>query len=1030
MKRPIWIKQMLVIIAVFSLFLGLAVSAAETVYTPSYVKKTTAPTGTVKPDPSKSYLDQNFSSSWTVSSSTVRTSRQKLNGTTILQLNFRDTFSDNALQLIYPEPENAENYTTLTIPLNIEAENASGYCRVTIECPLSDNLKTISTQAMVPLNAWHEIRMDITEASSIESITVTFSFDTVDVPEKIRISPLFFHNDTQKNYISRYNTSLFKITGGRLTETGGLISVHPYGNSTDLDGDIVLSELPAEGTQAFMLVTLSGNIEGGTLSMGSRSAKNNLITYAECGALPMQNGRAVYSFPFTASDAMVSYRLSFRNSVYSGNGICIESIDILFTTDLPPQATGNGYVSAITVNPENGRLTIQGSVSQKITNTYKKDELVVYAVPYTAESKIENGQPVYDGTELHRSQLYMNFELILDAELTARYAGTHMFCVTVEGADHSPLLISMPRGAEYGSPTSSSHSIVGIEGGSVVGTFESNASHVIVDVPFDRLVTQTVPPDRQASHLPYSNTVKTYGSDGTAVYLDAALMGELLTEIGFYHSANLDVYLRITDKNTNFLTNISTLNAWDMEIYSAILRTFLTYDSALMQDAVSGIILGNAVSYSADSFPEDTPLAIYAYTAKLSALINVTFNTVNATLEPSHTSIIIPYNANGSYNHIVNQMVAWHNKRMGSPTWYVMYCLYSEDKQEEETFHALLSDAKRLFDASSHFGVNGEAKGILYFYTPNEASSAESITAEYDTLCEEVLSQNPTAVFLSVRWILDERKEQLYRNLKNLRDWGKNSTIVTLDAEYTSDSAEPEEKNDYRYTVWDFTNLYHNDGWVSGGTVIGCSTERSEIFSQSAGISCRALRTRVYSDYEISKASAIVLRNFNQSMDFSGIDQLVFRFSVAETAEASTLIFVIGNERIRAEYPLNDVEPGTVHTVQCPISDFEGKTNVDYIGVMVYSGESAVLEIQSVTLRSREMPSEAMAALFTPPAELPPERGLEVYFTVGILFVVTVFAAILIIRRDKEETEQRKLSAHTPNLSGSKNTRRPYYHQR
>ncbi len=1043
---------MLVLIAVFAIFLGLNVSAVEPAYTSSYVQEISSLPKTDNeqpPEASEYILDPNFSDTWIVSSNSIRMSRQKINGTAILQLNFRDSFSDKEMQLTYHEPCSLKDYTTLSLPLNIEtADNSSvGNCRVTVELIRSENdsdtnnqtqntPNKVLTQAMVPVNTWHEIVIDITEAEALESITVTFTFDTIDVPERIRISPLQLNDSIQNNYVSRYSTSHFKISGGRLNNANGVVSLHPFGTLTEIDGNFALNELPTEGTQAFMLVTLSGNITGGTVTMGCRSAKSEIMTYADCGALQLQNGRYIYSFPFLASDAMISYRLSFRNCTYTGNGIRIESISIVFTEDSPPRATGNGFVSGIALNRENGRLTIQGSVSQTITNTYKKDSLVVYAVPYTAECRIEEQHTVWEGTEIHRSKLFMNFELILDAELTARYVGTHMFYVTVEGEEHAPILLSMPMGADYGVDAETEHSIVGIEGGSAVGTFESNASHVIVDIPFDRLVVKTVTPAQQDKTDPTAfltaNTLKTHTPDGTAIYLDTNLLKELLTEIGFYHSANLDVYLRISDASTVFINNISRLNAWDMEVYSAILTAILTYDSSLMQNAISGVILGEAVCYSEEAFAGEKQQAknLYTYTAKLSALINVTYSTVNSCLRTSQASVVVPYAANGSYNPLVNQMLAWHNKRTGSPIWYVMYCFSTADKAETNTFDSLIYDAERLLDTSSHFGPDGESAGCLYFYVPNADYSAESITMEYNAFCEDVLPKNPKAVFLSVRGVLDERKEQLYRSLKTLRNGEKNSTIVTIEANTIPTTPEPDEKNTFEYTVWDFSNLYHNNGWVSGGAVAGCGTERSEIFSQDMGKSCRALRTKVYSNFENSMASAIVLRNFNQSIDFSGVDQLVFRFSIAETQDTSTLIFVMGNERIRAEYPLTDVTPSTVHAIRCPLSEFSGKNDVDYIGVMVYSGESAVLEIQSVTLQSQAMSPDSMAALFTLSEEELPDKGLEAYFTIGIILVITVFASVMLIHRDKEESDRKSPPPHSGNQNSTHSNNRTIYYTR
>ncbi len=988
--------------AVLSAVLGLGVSADEAAEEPtykwSYVQEAVSPVVEGK----TVYLpDPEFSQRWLVPADGVRVSRQVIDDTPVLQLNLRDSFSENQVKITYDEPCTLAGYDVVSVLLNIGGVETEGpsYYRVSVEISLSGGEKAFS-EAWVSPNGWQELVMDISDAEEMEAFTVTVFCDGVPLPKMLRIASLHLDYSERYDHIERYSTHFFEVSGGRLGGAGDRIVLHPYGGTADLEGDFVLREIPQDRTQAFMLVTLSGQISGGSVTMGYRTAYHGSVSYADSGALALQNGTYVYSFPFIVSEDMISYCLSFRNVALSGSGITVESVSVIFTEDIPLQTTGAGFVSGISLNGENGRLTIEGSVSQAVVSSYKKDELVVYAVPFTSSPRLEGDHVLWEGTEILRSKLYMNFELVLDAELTSRYAGTHMFYAAVEGEEHDPILLSHPRGVDHAVHRVEDNSIVGIEGASAVGVFESNASHVIVDMPFDRLVLQVIKPemleDGQGGRAVLDDAVKLVAADGTMILLDKAFLDELLAEIGFYSSANLEVYLRVTDADTVFVNNIGRLTAWDMEIYSAILSAVFSMESQLMKEAVSGVILGEAVTYTKEQFHD---ISAYDYASRLNTLMQVTYSTMNLYLDPSGICVIVPFLEKGDYNAVVSQMIAFHNERTGGIPWYLMFAF--SHSGEGDGFVSVRSEAESLMESSRTFGSAGQAIGHLFFYIPDVENSADEITLAYNSFCEYV--RNPRAVFLSVRALVDDRKEQLYRLLKNIRKEEKNSVIETITAEYMEDGAEDIPS----YTVWDFSNLYHNDGWVSGGAVSGCGTGRSEIFSQFGGISRRALRTKVYSNFENSMASAIILRNFSYAIDLNGADDLVFRFSVAETEELSTLIFVLGNERIRAEYTLTDVLPGMVHTVRCPVAEFSGKDRVAYIGVMVYSGESAVLEIESVKVQSGSLSHDEMAALFAPPTAALAEKSFAGFYIAGILGVITVFLAVMLIRRDREDVEQK-----------------------
>ena len=169
-----------------------------------------------------------------------------------------------------------------------------------------------------------------------------------------------------------------------------------------------------------------------------------------------------------------------------------------------------------------------------------------------------------------------------------------------------------------------------------------------------------------------------------------------------------------------------------------------------------------------------------------------------------------------------------------------------------------------------------------------------------------------------------------------------------------------------------------------------------------------ALQADVYPDYENGMASAIVLRNFSRRTDLTYINEIVFDFSIDGTESASTVIFIVGNELSRAEFTLEEVEPGVIHRISCPVSRYNGRNSVAYVGVMVYSDDSAVLEIQKVKLESDTLTAAEIRALFDAPAEPEEKAGYTAYYLSGMIAVLSVFVTALMIRRDREDSELRE----------------------
>jgi len=978
------IGMLIAILTLSALVIGLsAETVSRAVYRQSYVRGSDQ----IESDMSILIPDPDFSSEWFVEGEGVRVIRQEMDEYFTLRLSVRNTFSEDEIVLVNENPTSILGRNLMYIPLSVEMGSLETNIAMNVRVGIHSAEGEYYSSAVIDTDSWQEIVVDVSLIERIDRVTISLDCGE-ETPKTVRFSPVYYASGNNFDHISRYLTPSYEMTNAMAAYENGILTIRTTGADADVEGNFAFSETLPTGTEAFLLVTLSGEIVEGNMTCAFRKDG----TYADSSPISLQGGRYVYSFPFSSGESD-GYRLSFRNVMTSRDGgITVESVSVLWTGYNLPKTTANGYVSSIAMNSANGRLTVSGSVSQDVVTAHRNDELVLYAVPYTHESVTD--PTLWGGVELMRSGIFMDFELVLDAALTAKYIGTHMFYVSIEGEVEEKLLLSAPRGVDHSPFVPEDASIVGISGVSAVGGFESNAAHVIVDLPFDRLILSD-DGDRASTEVQIATT------DGSIVRLNGSLLSELQAEVGFYNSANMKVYLRITNGEGSFAEGAASLDARGAMVYSTVLGHLFSSFSENGGESPAGVILGECTAYTREDFEARS---MYYCTMRLAELMRITYSTMYLYTNGAPGCVILPVETGGEYNGVVGQMLAIHMSRRGAMPWYLMYSFNHDAKDEDGKYSTVLREAKYLLDTAQAFGGEGGALGLMYCFEPSEGTRASAVTPEYNKLCEAAEVYSPRVFFLEPGNLEDDQKEQLCRLLKSIRKEEKNSIIESFGAEYI----DPVEKVEGGFTAWDFSGLYHTDGWIAGGSVDGCDTERSEIFSVFEGYSARALRLDIFPDHEDGMASGIVLRNFKTAVDLSGVDDLIFRFSVADTTENSTVIFIVGNEQGRGEYTVNDAVPGVVYAVRCPLSEYSGRGNAAYLGVMVYSADSAVLEIESVELLSSTLTPEEIEGLFIArDDDIELERANGGFYIAAVIGIITVFIVALMIRRDREEAEAR-----------------------
>lgn len=1026
--------ELLLVLAVFLLFASLPLSAsapspsfeepeeaAQTLngddgkispYSPAVFLRSDAVVETPSPLPAGShYLDESFAGNWSFSGDVRRAAKQNADALSILQVSLqnREPFSGYAL-LQHTASYNLSRYDTLSFRIRLMSSelsqnDAQNYGKITVELSGGGGTETYYSVVYVVPDQWQTVTVDISPCRSVNAISIHVAYGAV--PRRIQItSPWSGSNRLFHAMTERYQTPALEAENGRLRQSSdGYTVFYPEDRIASLSGRLSLDTEPTAGQTGMLCVTLSGASTEGTLSAGFRDLSG---AWTDTVSLPLENGLHLYPFPFTVPEGLVAYRLVFRGAVVESGGIGIESVSFQWSGQNDAALSGLGYVANVSYQQDTGELLVSGNVAQSALSEHIRDELVLYAIPYeyyTAESYPDAvlSAESLGGTELMRSRISMNFDLTLSAAITARYIGTHMFYVTLEHADGTgKMLVSLPKGVDGAVNNLGEMSIIGIDGASAVGVFESNSTHAVIDVPFDTLIRRIDREEmdeeaRTAPSIAGQVRISTGNSANPVyLYLDEDLLNTLIAEISFYDSARIEVYLRVTDSALVSPARVIAMDDGDLAVYSAVL-TYLLRQSG----EVSGVIMGRPVSYVPEMFSD---ISVFQYARSFAKLMRVTYSLAVPYVDPDKFCVVMPYLAPGLWNGAVNQAISLALEQLGNIPWSLLYC-FDSDNAGRSTFIQTAKAADNLIENTAVFGIR-TAASLMLRYEPVEISEEGDLTAlssDFELLCEVAEPYTPRAIFIAVNNLRDNRKETFYRLMKYIRPEDKNSKIADFSAFHTpSGEAEPYGT----YTLWDFQNAYYTDGWVSGGTVSACGTGWSGIFSEENGGYSRVLRTPVYAGFESGTASEIILRNFSRRIDLTGVSKVRFRFAVTESGEKetpspATVIFILGNNTSRAEYYLYDVEPGKVQTVLCSLEEY--RDPVSYLGIMVYADDASVLELESVRFESDTLTGDELRLLFYPVAEEEASAGFTPLLLLFVVAVISLCLLALTIRRDRED---------------------------
>lgn len=1051
--------------AVLPLFLAVPTSAdvaeARGVCVPGFVGDESA---TFSPDTSGAAEGEapsvlNFgldSDSWSFSG-VVESSRRRTKDSILAAYAYIDSQAQsNAL-----EADPASRYTEFTLDLSDAGFPADDYSsfffgislsgsgneRYRIETDLYCGNERLGAELYAE-NGWNLVALDIAELSGkLSHLRVTVYY-TDYVPGVVKISTPYAAREYYAGFTlaEKFLTPRIVSGDGAVAQRSG--RVRPDGGKASLGGVLTTDSVTRENDILYFEVSTEGIKQGSlTLSVSYTDPKIPQTVSAKISV----SGDGAVVCPIKAAGEVYSFNLSFDNTDCDGY-FTIRSIRLLRfgSTPLPTGkftsesgASGEvGSVSKITLSADKKEVVFSGSMM--------RDAAVEYGASRRGDGRIRFFALSADDMEdMTRAEELGSIKLTTVFEYTASFpksiTGDILYFAAVTDKNGSLCLLSPPRRADSSYvQDSQAQASLGLVSNAPVGAFEANASRVIVDFPFSEYLTENA--GSKGAQCVYSYVNEETGETGTEkVYITSDSLASLDSDIAFYTSVGIKVYVRLLSssvENSPLGGMLLPSGAREESRYTAVV-SFLAerYPSA-------GFILGRAVNDVGEGKVTD----------HLDAVIRQLALTYSASDAPA----VLPMkDADGGsvYSPLAASIII--EKRLeetGYIPWTLLYTIkYFEDdvslldRAEENSSELELSPPpkmyllepdyqylrKRLDERVAELNIlRSESDDPLSVSFPDIAEYTAELFGEFLTR-----EKNVACVFLSLGKTGMRTNHTLYSSLKKLSGSSGRVFDAVAGEVYANDTTYTG-----KYALFDFSDKYYTDGWITGGGDDVCLSDTAELGADGKD-PVRVLRAQFSlggNSSAYAGAAGIALHSFAEKTDLSTADELVFTLTAANSdgsadysdysgspadsikvmvesaeydfaAEGSgfTLVLVVGGADSRAEYYAGGIVPGREYTLSCPLSLSPDAAEVEYIGVMVYyngtaASSDAVLEIQKVELYSRSMSDSELAAAFARKDNDVPALREDYRAAGGLLLlaaVVTAAVLTLITRLEREENE-------------------------
>lgn len=943
------------------------------------------------------------------------------------------------------DPDEAENgYTSYimeldeysagrynTIAFGILADNCAAL-GLSIDISVVTVDEELTARVRIEPNSWNMIYMDASLLESrITSMTVTVNY-AGDLPESVTLTKPYLAKNSPAGftYAERVSANTWNTIAGTAMIRSGRIRPDDNGQAM-ITAPLITTTRIVPGSAAYFEIHLNGVVSGnmtlGVLYAGAAEEQRQMMRKVSLNA-----SDGVYTIPVTADTEIISYSLAFDNMVCEEDAITVQSLRVYGSGN--PPIGGNSDIGTVESLTRTGsRVVFSGILERQAASVYSSHELHFYAIPGWHADDLSYA------VDLGGIKITTRFQHTVDLSAlgAASAADTFRFFAGIPTED-GIMTLSPPRYPDAPPVSVSTVSNMGLYAAASVGVFESNASNVMLELPLDELIRSSGGLEVPYALLGSEADTGVFSQSGMgSFHLNEELLRTLDSEINFYLSAGIRVYLRLTaaspvpgltyggENYANYA--VSASGSESRQMYAALIRTL-----SARWDRISGISLGRGVNYGAlvgDASLENA--AVYA--TELAELCRITYSAASAYVPD--VTVIVPYveymtdeqgDALWLPDRTLAVMLAHKLDEMGSIPWVLMYCVDSteDDLTSPVTLSRTLTDLELESPA-----------GLMLFWQPtvsdltrqhliyNAQADTEPmdmshfIANRFGMMCAAGEKFRARAVFLSMANFPDGAGQTFFEYLKN--ESAGDSGRYVYDSVAEDVFARPE--TDAELVLWDFSDKHHTLGWIAGGGVSSCLTDYSSLFSKKDenGVTeyVRVLRGEVDLSGTASGAAGIMMCNFDERLNFTGIEGMDFTVAVEQRGLSSlnanrdtvTLVFVIGTEDTRAEYYAKDVKCGEIRSFHCSLADYPYLDAIDYVGVMVYSDFAVNLDIAEVHMHSSVLNDEDVQAML---GTAQPEETLDgdayrlALILCAVVIVMSVAAVAALTRHENEETMQ------------------------
>lgn len=940
-------------------------------------------------------------------------------------------------------------------PANSTAVDTALY---TITTTVTCGSNTIEGTVQVAAGRWYLVYSALPSAAKrrdIDSIQIRIDYGDTAAPTQVRLtSPCA--TDDNCAFVDRFATDQITPALGTVkTESTRLLLAPDNGGAVSLSANLLLPQYVEPYVSGwYMAVTVSGTAEGGSVSIGAAYGEDEYTS----SSLSVQAGTNTYYFPVptpqytaatddTASTGGTYVRLSTIPDRYSLHFQGVKSATSapfqvtkvsfypLESTDGTEQGMAKTWVpgnagSVTEATLQDGKIVYSGKLTRQTVIDYSDCDVALLAVPLwerydlTVDSSVDDSSTV----ELARMRVSKNFTFTLDANDLRTYVSAYLFTaalrveVPVQDPAADPKIVYLPLDEPQmltgTDPAPCSVSMFGLHGADTVGVFESNVSHVTVDVYWDKLLST-------------SGTSCSFG--GKSYHLSQEYLDTLDSDVLFYIDAGLEVSLRILSSEP-FAGSNSTAESYlplvDTEESASAYGAVLSYLCS-RYPGVASITLGKGVNHSQyTGLSLDSPVAVLRQVASLAAM---TYEVARLSIPDVY--IVVPfsdthvYTANEGYTDVTTLdstfallLFADALEELGNIPWVASWRFEDDTMPGGATLAETAALPNRWKTMLQQLGI-APFRDFLYRWEPESCLSEEKtpylLTARYEALCQALATASPRAVVLSLGRIADKVDPAMFADMTSLQDpSGKqiHSRQVISCTGILTQGIPTEKANTSRYTLWDFSRSYSAEGFIGSGGIDTIATTYSAEMRALTGEHSRVLRT-------VAGADGILLRNFAGSIDLSQIDSLSFTFRLQGESGSTppTVVFFLGAEDWRMEYhvdgsmatgtatnTVNGTIDGEILTVTCPLDGLEDTMRCGYIGVILSGQTEITFDLVTVSVSSTELDEEALATRFSPVSTNTTNSryDTEIVYILLLVLVATICIGVLLVRREREEEEE------------------------